>query len=294
MMALAGSLLLPGLCFALGAPGVAVPVHALQHSCIDPRYPALAGPWAVGCGPDGLVDRAVNLVSGALVELPTSGRSPALADGALLFVDPRGSRLVRLSEPGAPVVEQTRFPVPLVAPPAYDGEHLALLAEDHVQVGAPDQRTSRRWDANPSGWYPPALAWPWVAWVEDAGADGEDVRAVNTARAEAPLSLARGPGYERHVVGSGPFLAWVEEDAVIILDTRDGARHAIPAEAGFSAPLSLWQDIVCWERRDGRDLDIRCSDGLVAEGPGHQEAPSRHDRWLLYRAEGQVWLKTAP
>ncbi len=272
---------------------MAVPLHALRERCADPRYPALAGPWAVGCGPDGLVDRAVNLETGALVELPVDGRSPALAEGELLFVTREGTRRVRLGvgEDGA---ELSRYPFPLVAPPAYDGEHLALLAEDHVQVGSPEERAGRRWDARPAGWYPPALAWPWVAWVEDAGPDGEDIRAVDTSRAAEPLSLAHGPGYERHVVGSGPFLAWVEDEHVVILDTRDLGRHAIPARAGFSAPISLWRDVACWERRDGADLDVVCSDGLRAEGPGHQEAPSRFGPWLLYRAAGQVWLLTAP
>lgn len=272
-------------------------MHALQHPCNDPRYPALAGPWVVGCGASGMVDRALSLDNGAMVELGTEGRSPALAEGMVLFVDAGGTRLVRLggAEGGAKAsAELTRFPERLVAPPAFDGEHLALLAGDHVTVGSPVERTSRRWDARPAEWYPPALAWPWVAWVEDAGPDGEDVVALNTARTEGPLSLAGGPGYERHVAGSGSFLAWVEDEAVLILDTRSGERRSIPAKTGFNAPLALWQDVACWESRAGSDLDIVCSDGLVADGPGDQSAPSRYGPWLLYRSEGRVWLKTAP
>lgn len=291
--ALAWSLaLLSGPARALGQPGVAVPLHALEHRCLDPRYPALAGPWAVGCGPGGLVDRAVNLESGALVELGVEGRSPALAEGAVLFVTPTTTILVRLERPEERAT-LSRSPLTLVAPPAFDGERLALVGEDQVLLGAPGERLSRRWEARPAGWYPPALAGAWVAWVE-GGDGGEDVYAVDTSRAEGPRALAGGSGYQRHVVGSGTTLAWVEDEAVALMDTRTQELRRLPAKTGFSAPISLWGEVVCWEERGGADLDLRCSDGLVAGGPGHQEAPSRWGPWLLYRSGGRVWLLTAP
>jgi len=278
----------------VGAPGVSVPLYAFEP-CLDPRYPALAGEWVVGCGEDGLVDRALNLRDSGLVPLPAGGLAPALAAGQVLFVEPKGTRLSRL---GLPEDQQptglARFPQAQVSPPGFDGEHLALLREDAVVVGAPGDRGSRVWGARPMGWYPPAIAWPWVAWVEDGGDGDEDVYAVNTSRADPPIALARGPEHQRHVVASGEFLAWVEDERVVVLNTTTMQRHVIPARTGFSAPISLWDDVVCWEQRGEEDIDILCSDGLRADGPGDQRAPSRWGPWLLYRAQGRVWLETAP
>ena len=278
----------------MGAPGVAVPLYAFSP-CQDPRYPALAGGWVVGCGPDGLVDRALSLADSGLVVLPEGGRTPALAEAQVIFVTPGGTRLFQL---GRPADQQptglARYPQVTVAPPGFDGHHLALLRADALMVGAPDDRGSHVWEAHPAGWYPPAVAWPWVAWVQDAGEGDEDVYAVNTSRADAPIALAKGPEHQRHVVASGAFLAWVEDARIVVLDTTTMDRHVIPARTGFSAPISLWGRVVCWEERGKDDIDIVCSDGMRADGPGDQEAPSRWGPWLLYRSQGRVWLETAP
>lgn len=278
----------------VGAPGVTVPLYAFSP-CEDPRYPALSGAWVVGCGKEGLVDWALSLSDSSLITLPVSGRAPALAQGQVLFVEPTGTRLVVLGESESRQPRDlARFPQVQVAPPGFDGQHLALLRSEALVVGAPADRGSRVWEARPMGWYPPAIAWPWVAWVQDAGDGDEDVYAVNTSRADPPFPLAKGPEHQRHVVASGEFLAWVEDDRVVLLDTTTMSRQVIPARTGFSAPPSLWGGVLCWEERGKEDIDIVCSDGMRADGPGDQEAPSRWGPWLLYRARGQVWLETAP
>lgn len=116
----------------------------------------------------------------------------------------------------------------------------------------------------------------------------------------APRPLSAGPGHQRHVVGSGDTLAWVEPGALVIQDTRTGEARHLPVDTGFSAPPTLWGQVACWEERPApgpegaRDgVDIRCSDGLDAAGPGHQRWPSRYGPWLLYREGDQPWLRTA-
>lgn len=288
---------------AVGAAGAAVPVHDLGHPCLDLRYPALAGAWVVACGPDGRVDRALSLQTGTEHRLPVAMTSPGLGDGVLLAVGPEAA-LVRLQEQGAELVDLPRVRSAATAPPAVQGEWAAMVLEESVTAWPLEQASRRLKEAKPAGWYPPALAEGVVAWVADGGEDGEDVWALAlTERRADPTLLSGGPGHQRHVVGSGPWLAWVEPDAIVLLHTVDGQRRRIPAETGFSAPPSLWQDVVCWETRQegsvagqgvkGQGVDIRCSDGLDAAGPGHQRWPSRHGPWLLYRQGSQLWLRTA-
>jgi len=287
------TLLLAGAAWALGAPGVAVPVGALAHRCLDLRYPALAGPWAVGCGPSGEVDRAVNVETGAVVLLPHAFASPALAPGVVYA--PGGDGALVSLDGGAATEAETpvRIRRELVAPAATDGAHMALLTADRVEIGGVSDPARRSSPAHPAGWYPPALSWPWVAWVEDAGDGHEAVWGWNSSSNAPAHLLAAGGGHARHVVGSGRFMGWVEERAVVVMDTASGAQTRYPAVTGFSAPPTLWQDVVCWETREAGDVDIRCSDGLRADGAGDQESPSRYQQWLLYRVGDQVWLRTA-
>lgn len=275
--------------WALAAPGLR-PLYAVEHACLDPRYPALAGSWVVACGPDGQVDRAISLVSGAELRLPFASEAPGLGPGAIYAAGPAGGLALLADGQVRGLEELTRVTDALVAPPATDGRHVAIAAADHVQAFLATDRQRRRIEARPAGWYAPALAWPWVAWVEDAGADGEDVRACHMERGDAPVTLAGGPGYQRHVVGDGHWLAWVEEDAVVIWDTVTDARTRHPAITGFHAPISLSDGVACWETRDGPDIDIACSDGLMVRRAGDQRWPSRSGPWLLFREDGRSWL----
>ncbi|NOY27805.1 MAG: hypothetical protein GXP62_18230 [Oligoflexia bacterium] len=290
---------------AVGRPGVAVPLHGLDQPCRDQRFPTLAGPWVVACGPDGRVDRVLSLISGVEYRLPQAMISPGLSPGLLMAVGPDAG-LIALQDTGPELLDRPRSRTPSIAAPATDGSIGAALYEGRVSAWPLDSPTHRLVEAHPVGWYPPALVPGLVAWVEDAGPDGEDVWAMSTTdRHATPRPLSAGPGNQRHVVSSGSWLAWVEPASIVLLDTATEKSHRIAAHTGFSAPPALWQDTVCWETRpdspdspdSGEDpqagVDIRCSDGLDAAGPGHQRWPARFEGWLLYRQDGILWLKTA-
>lgn len=275
---------------ALAAPR---PLYAVRHDCDDDRYPALAGEWVAACGPNGQVDRVISLNGGAELRLPFAATSPGLASDTVYAPGLDGGMAMVVMDAIDASEDLTRVVDALVAPPATDGIHIAVLGRDYLEAFAATERQRRRISARPAGWYPPALAWPWVAWVEDAGPDGEDVRAVNMLKQDPPMTIAGGPGYQRHVVGDGTHLAWVEEDAVVLWDTDTDERRRIPAKTGFNAPITLSDGVVCWESRDGVDVDIACSDGLVVQRPGDQLWPSREGPWLLFREGDVSWVVRA-
>lgn len=275
----------------MGRPGVAVPLYALAAPCDDPRYPALAGPFVVGCGPDGLVDRALSLQTGRVLTLPLQARSPALDDGQIYIPGFEGG-LIRLTEPEPTLAEDTAaIHDTLVAPPALRGPHVAVLTADRVQAAAVTDHARRLYDAHPVGWYPPAIAGDRVAWIDTGGAD-PSASAVWWMPLEGGAPAPLGPG--RHVVGSARRLAWVTDDALVVLDLDTSQRTQRPVQTGFSAAPAVWQDVLCWEAWGEADLDIQCDDGVSVTRPGHQQWPSRFAQWLVFREGGQVWLMTAP
>lgn len=284
----------------IGSPGVAVPIASFGHPCLDPRYPALAGPWVVGCGLDGRVDRALSLRSGRELALPSSLSQPALAEGLLVAVG-REAAVYRLSEDGASSTDAPLVAGTSIGPPATDGQRAALLSEGRVSAWQLHERSRPLFEAHPLPWFRPALSDSHLAWVGDGGPDLEDIWALDLTRPRSrPTVLAAGRGSQRHVVGHGVHLAWVDDDGIVILDTSRGERTRFPADTGFGAPPTLWEGIVCWEERpshppqeDGPGVDILCSDGLRADGPGHQRWPSRFGPWLLYREGDDLWLRTA-
>ncbi len=284
----------PAVAAAVGAPGVALPVHALTHACTDLRYPALAGAWIVGCGPDGRVDRALSLATGREVRLPRALDAPALGPAVVYAPGPAGGFWVLGADGSVKSVDVARLRDIAVAPAATDGAHVAVLSADKVQAFPTEARSRPTFEVRARGWYAPALAWPWVAWVEDAGGGDEDVLAIDVQEGGDPRVLGGGTGHQRHVVGSGAFLAWVEPDEVVLWDSSTDTRTSYPAQTGFRAPLALWQDVICWETRAGADVDIECSDGVEVGGSGDQLSPSRWDRWLLFHQDGRTWLYTAP
>ncbi|MFT5680159.1 MAG: hypothetical protein ACI8RZ_001064 [Myxococcota bacterium] len=274
-----------------GSPGVAIPLYVLDEPCTDSRYPALAGPWVVGCGGDGQVDRALSLTSGTLLTLPISAVSPGLSEAAV-YVSGWGGGLVRLSaagatqEPDLPAIHE----IP-VAPLSLDGERVALLSEGRIQATDIHDAARQLYEVSVAGWYPPALTDGHVAWVGHDETGEEDVWWMALSEGE-PTLLSGGVGSQRHVVGDGVWLAWVEEDAVVLLNTETNHRQEFAVRTGFSAPLTLWGGVVCWEEW-AEDVDIVCSDGLAVRRPGHQQWPSRWGPWLLFREAGRVWLLTA-
>jgi len=279
----------------LGVPGRAVPLYAVSDRCADPRLPALAGPWVVACGAGGRVDHVLSLQTGADFELPTPLERPGLGPSAL-YQPGWDSTVLRLTPSGpVPVEGVTRLMDRAAGPPATDGEHIVLVSDDAVQVLGVTQRGRRRHATWAAGWYGAALTWPYVAWVADGWTDGEDVWWMDaSAERPSPARLAAGPGHQRHVVAHGGWLAWVEAGAIGLLHPASGTARRVPAETGFSAPITLWEGVVCWEERGGADgVDVRCSDGLAAGGPGDQRWPSRWGPWLLYREGDRVMLATA-
>lgn len=280
---------------ALGAPlgveGLAVPLYEHDGRCTDPRLPALAGEWLLSCRRGGALTHATHLPSGRTVELPRPLHEVGYGPGAV-YATGREGGLFRLQADGTVVdAPHTTIHTPLVAPPATDGHHVAVLVEDKLQAFLATDRARRSWPSSARGWYPPALLWPYVAWVSEG--QGEDVSWIDLDGDQGPQLLAGGPGHQRHVVASATHLAWVEERGVVVFDPQSRSRTLHPTTSGFDAPPTLWGGVACWEERHD-DVDIVCSDGIKAAGPGHQRHPSRHGRWLLYREEGRLMLLTAP
>lgn len=273
------------------APGIALPIPALDHRCADPRFPRLAGPWVVGCGPGGAVDRAVSIETGRLIRLPRPLDPAATGDGHVLGTG-RAGGLFRLMESGAEEITGTaRITERLLAPPATDGVHLALLSPRGLQAFPATEHARSLLPATPMGWHPPALAWPWVAWVEDAGGGDADVWIRDTGDRGSARALAAGPGRQDRVVGAGRWMAWVDDGDVVLADLRGGGQRRIDARTGFRAPPTVWEGEACWEVR-GADLDVACTDLPGAGGPGHQGYPDRWGPWLLYRDGDRPMLYT--
>ena len=293
-----------------GRPGVAVPLYALDGVCADRRFPQLAGAWAIGCARGAQLDRAIRVTDGREVTLspPLDPRLTAVSVGiepgsAVLVEVSSRTRVVDLDAGGA--VDRssaTRLPSSPVAPPATTATHFAAVLEDQVEAMAHDQRVRHPYRTAAASWYAPALAWPVVAWVERSADGDEDVWMRVFEPPEPARLLAGGPGFQRHVVSDGRFLAWVESDGVQLWDSTTDTKRTLKADTGFHAPPSLSEGVVCWEERSTTsagadlrtDIDILCSDGLRADGPGHQLHPSRSGPWLLFRSNAHTWLLTIP
>lgn len=265
---------------------------ALAGTCSDGRFPRLAGAWAVGCGPSGMVDRAVELATNRVVSLTGAAASPALAPG-VVYAPGLEHGLWRLPEPN-PVPGVHRMPAPGVEAVATDGARVAVCTREDVQVFALFDAGRQRYAGRPAPWYWPAVSSLGVAWVElrDAALTGEDIWFLADG-AHTPEPLVRKAGQQRHLAASGPFLGWIDDDGVRVEDLRSGERRFYAADAHTSAGLSLWGPVACFEVFDGIDVDVACTDGLEVDRPEHQRGPSRYGPWILFREGAQVLLATA-
>jgi hypothetical protein len=265
------------------------PLPALRHRCHDRRFPVLAGPWVLGCGPGGRVDRAVHVQSGQEVELEDAVESPGYDGTGRVWAPGLEQGLWTLPDP-IPRQSGHSDRVAPIAPPALSGPGAAMLLEGRVSRFALAGGPSLSREADPMPWFLPALVWPTVYWVDgrDQASTGLDLWSWGPEG--APQPLVQLPGDQRHVAASEALIAWVDEQGVWLEDRASGARRLHRAEAGFRAGLSVWQEVVCWEERQGEDIDARCSDGLEATGPGDQGWPSRWEDWLLFRQRGVPWL----
>ncbi|MEC8425597.1 MAG: hypothetical protein VX000_17545 [Myxococcota bacterium] len=276
-----------------GSPGVAVPLYAINHRCTDSRFPRLAGPWAVGCGPGGRVDRALSLETGRLIELPRPLGSAGTGPAAVVGAGRRGG-LFRLTQAGAmEVAEAPRIIEQLTAPPATDGTHIGLLSSRGLQAFPATDQTHSIFDAHPLGWQPIAMIWPWVAWVEDAGGGDADVWIRDMRERSSARPLANGTGRQDRVVAEGDWFAWIDLGDVVLWNPRTEATRRIETRTGFRSPPAPWDGEACWEVR-GDGIDIECSDLPGIARPGHQGWPTRWARWMLYRDADVPMLYTAP
>jgi len=278
----------------VGIPGEAIALVDASRRCHDARFPALAGSWLVVCNARGQLSEALDLETGVRHTLPFSSATAGLGPSAVYVAGEGGGLALLTTESADSVDDIVMIRGRLVSPPATDGTHIAALDAGHIQALAATDRSRRLVETAPVGWQPPALAWPHVAWAARTEAGDADLYWLDAETGTGPVLLAGGPGEQHHVVSSGSHLAWVEPGAVVVLDVASGTRSEHPADTGFSAPLSIWADVVCWEDRTGPDLDLRCSDGLHLARAGHQQWPARWKDRLVFREDGRVWLYTLP
>ena len=258
----------------IGAPWVSGP-------CADPRLPALAGEWLVGCSAL-KADRAQNLRTGERVTLRHAVERVALGPGVVYGAP----GLWDLSEGG--VLQGQVLKMRQAGELATDGVTAVASTRDELLVGALSDNRREHVLPAPAPWYRPAVAAGHVAWVSQ----GEDI--WYRPPGEAPRALADSDRHERHVALSSSHVAWVEDDAVVLMALPDGPRQRLPADAHTARGLSLDGDVVCWEQWNGKDVDVRCSDGVAVERPGHQRNPSRFGPWLTVVEQGQALVLHIP
>jgi hypothetical protein len=263
-----------------------------EGGCRDDRYPSLAGAWVVGCSSSGAVNRAAPVEGGQRADLDGGGPTPGLGPATIL-----AANLGVWHLPDAVGADVSRSAVEVVGPPATDGTYAALVYPTAVEVFPLVERTHTRTDAAPVPWYAAALAWPWAAWVEDGGVTGEDIWARDPDGNRR--ALARTGASERHPVGSGRWLGWVDEAGVHVQDMERHERRSYAANTGFVYGPSLWGPVACWEDRGALvagagDIDVLCSDGVELRRKGDQRAPARWGPWILFRESGQLMMATAP
>ena len=267
------------------------PLSWLHHACRDRRFPTLAGPWAVGCGPGGRVDRAIHLETGQRVELGAAADSAAAGPG-WVFAPGAEHGWWALPSP------TPRSPWPAhaapIGQPVIDGRHAALSLEGRIAAFELGESHTLSRDADPTPWFPPALAWPTVYWVDsrDQAVSGLDIWAWDTTGGP-PLPLVTRAGDQRHVAASRDRLVWLDEQGLWLHDLSDDTRWLHRTDTGFRAGPSVDGSVACWEERKAGDVDVRCTDGLEATGAGDQGWPSRWGPWLMVRVDGTPWLITA-
>jgi len=246
--------------------------------CDDQRYPALAGPWAVGCDATGAVRVAIHVETGERVTIAAGG-APALADG-LVYAPGIPSRVWRL--PAGKSTPEAAIPGELIGPPATDGEVVVVpLADGLVRQALGDNRRQAI-PGEPAPWYPPAVTGEWTVWVSlERGEEVIEAHEQGAMTARRLDSHAENGGHPRHVAASEGWLGWIRDDEVVLWHPEDGERR-IPTDAHTSRGLSMWGGVACWESWNGEDVDIACSDGVQIARSGHQRAPSRWGDWLLY------------
>ncbi|MFT5582506.1 MAG: hypothetical protein ACI9VR_000082 [Cognaticolwellia sp.] len=264
------------------------PVPGADNACFDPRFPRLSGAWILACE-GGKVARVLPIQGGPERPLDPPMESPGASAQGVYGLSRGGWRSQDWTwHPG----KAARLNA--IAPVGVGPEQVAVLTRDAVVLMPWDAGHRRELPAAPASWYAPAVSESAVLWVDrrDSAWTGLDVLLLSQNGRSAQV-LARAPGDQVHVAASEQWVAWIEAHFVVVQDLRTGERRRYPSDTHSATGLSLWGPVACWEHWNGQDVDAVCSDGLIADGPGHQRAPSRYQGWMLYRDGQRTMVATA-
>lgn len=256
----------------------------LESPCADDRLPALAGEWAVGCGPDGRPSVAVHVPTGRRQRWSPGPGPVAWGPGRL--VDAASGVLELAVGEWAPLADRLRGAA--WAPPGLHGPALVLVQPAALHVLDMRQNGHPVWASRPWGGMAPAVGAGRVVWAVDAGPLGIDLH-TRALRGGATAVIAGGPGDQRAPVSDGRAFAWVDRGRLVRWDGA-GEPRPLPVLTGFSAPPTLDGGELCAEVR-GEGVDIWCSGGGGPAGPGDQTHPSLGGGHLLWREAGAVWVQ---
>jgi hypothetical protein len=248
----------------------------------------------VGCGRSGQVDRALDLQTGQLWQLPTALDAPAKGD-SLLWQPNRRSTATLLNSNG-PVSHPLVSPAVLATNSAgtLDMRGGAVTTPTSLQLVTTNKASWTPLPSHPAAGYPPALNGNLVVWVERVPG-GTEIRLRR--RDQGPIiRLTHSPtNNPRHPIAHGRGFLWVEDGRIVQYDPTHAYAETIQIDTGFSAPPASDGAHYCWEERSATNgIDVRCSDGVNADGPGHQRWPDRGEAWLLYREGNLPKLRRLP
>lgn len=264
------------------------PVPEADRACFDPRFPSLAGPWIIACDA-GKVSRALPIEGGPERLLDPPMEQPSVGAAGVYSLSRggwKGADLAWVASNPAPIVPVSSL--------GLGPERVVTLTQDSVVWMPWDAAQRSRLAAAPASWYPPAVSPSVIAWVDrrDAAWTGLDVLRLSEDGLSAQ-ALVRAPGDQRHVSASEHWVGWLEDNFVVVQDLRNGERRRYPSDTHTASGLSLWGPVACWEHWNGEDVDAVCSDGLVADGAGHQRRPQRYQGWMFYQDGERSMVATA-
>ncbi|MGB0638755.1 MAG: hypothetical protein ACPGTU_05450 [Myxococcota bacterium] len=276
-----GVFLLP---VALAQPPL--PLHAASEPCVDRLFPALAGEWVLACDTRRRIAKAVHLTSRISIDIPPTHRV-AIGENRIHIPGHGYLRLgidQQISTESSIGTNKTW--------PSLFHNIIATIQQDGTLQWADESTGETLSITSPMGRWGsiPAITAQGIAWIS-AGNDGDTDLWWTPIDAAIPRPIDVGPTPQRHVQASGDWIAWTSGDTIKMWNTRTDERDSIEAKTGFNAPISLWEDVVCWEERGPNDIDIHCSDGEMIIREGHQTHPHRWNQWLMFRENDQVMLK---
>jgi hypothetical protein len=263
-----------------------LPMPSASQPCVDHHFPALAGEWVLACDPRRRVSKAIHLTSRASVELPPSHR---VAIGSNQIHIP-GHGYLTLGT-NKQITHESSIRTDKTWPSLFQNV-IATIHQNGTLEWADESTGQSLSITSPMGRWGtrPAITAQGIAWISD-GNDGDTDLWWTPIDKAVPSPIDVGPTHQRHVQASGDWIAWTSGEHIKLWNTVTDERDSLEVKTGFNAPISLWENIVCWEERGPNDIDIRCSDGEIIDRVGHQTHPQRWDQWLLFRERGQVMVQ---